>query len=66
VVSGFSTVSGSGEHCVANFQELLQFRVFGFCFLEDGDVGVGVLPEFEEIVLGGAGYGGVIFERPDR
>ena len=36
---------------------LLQFRVLGFGLLQDGDVGVGVFPEREEIFVGG--------ERPD-
>src|SRR6266852_2668932 len=35
----------------------LQLRVLGFRLLQDGDVGVGVLPEGEEILVGG--------ERPD-
>jgi hypothetical protein len=38
---------------------LLQLRVLGFGFLQDGDVGVGVLPEGEEVLIGGAGFGGV-------
>jgi hypothetical protein len=36
---------------------LLQLRVLRFGFLQDGDVGVGVFPECEEIFVGG--------ERPD-
>src|SRR2546425_6335750 len=36
---------------------LLQLRVLRLGFLQDGDVGVGVFPEREEIILGG--------ERPD-
>ena len=35
----------------------MQLRVLGFGFLQDGDVGVGVFPEREEIFGGG--------ERPD-
>jgi hypothetical protein len=35
---------------------LLEFRVFGFGLLEDGDVGVGVFPEAEEILVRGAGF----------
>ena len=38
-------------------QRLLQLRVLCFRFLQDGDVGVGVFPEREEIFVGG--------ERPD-
>jgi hypothetical protein len=33
---------------------LLQLGVFGFCSDEDGDIGVGIFPEREEIVVGGA------------
>ncbi len=36
---------------------LLQLRVLRLGFLQDGDVGVGVFPEREEILVGG--------ERPD-
>jgi hypothetical protein len=32
---------------------LLQFRVLGSGLFEDGDVGVGVFPECEEILVGG-------------
>jgi deoxyribose-phosphate aldolase len=32
----------------------LQFRVFGFGLLEDGDAGIGVLPEGQEILIGRA------------
>jgi len=35
----------------------LQLRVFGFSFFQDGDVGVGVFPEGEEIFVGGEGTG---------
>jgi hypothetical protein len=31
----------------------VQLGVFGFCGYEDGDIGVGVFPEREEIVVGG-------------
>ncbi len=41
---------------------LLQFFGFGFGFAEDGDVGVGILPEGEEILIGGAGLGGIAGE----
>ena len=33
--------------------ELLQFRVFGFRLFQDGNIGVGVFPEGEEILVGG-------------
>ena len=38
-------------------QGLLQLCVLRFRLLEDGDVGVGVFPECEEILIGGAGPG---------
>jgi len=31
----------------------LQLRVLGFGLFQDGDVGVGVFPEGEEVVVGG-------------
>ena len=31
-------------------RELLQLRVFGFGFFQDGDVEVGIFPEGEEIL----------------
>ncbi len=37
-------------------QLLLKFGVFGFGLFEDGDVGVGVFPEGEEVLVGGAGF----------
>jgi len=40
-------------------QGLLQLCVFRFGFLQDRDVRVGVFPEREEILIGGAGFGGV-------
>ena len=38
---------------------LLQLGVLRLGFLQDGDVGVGVFPEGEEVLVGGAGLGGV-------
>jgi hypothetical protein len=38
---------------------LLQFRVFGFGFVEEGDVGIGVFPGGEKILISDAGFGGV-------
>jgi hypothetical protein len=38
---------------------LSQLRVLGFGLFQDGDVGVGVFPEGEELFVGGAGVGGV-------
>jgi len=31
----------------------LQLRVLGFCLLQDGDVGISVFPEGEEVLVGG-------------
>ena len=36
---------------------LFQLCVFRLGFLQDGDIGVGVFPEREEILIGGAGFG---------
>ena|SRR6516164_2660910 len=38
---------------------LLQLRILRLGLLQDGDVAIGVLPQREEIVVGGAGFGGV-------
>jgi hypothetical protein len=38
---------------------LFQLCVFRLGILQDGDVGVGVFPEREEILIGGAGFGRV-------
>jgi hypothetical protein len=35
-------------------KESLQLGVLRFGFLQDGDVGVGILPQREEIIVGGA------------
>ncbi len=42
---------------------LLQLRVLGFGLLQDGDVGVGIFPEGEEIFVGGECFGLVASER---
>jgi len=39
--------------------ELLKLRVLSFGGDEDGDVGIGVLPQREEILIGRLGFGGV-------
>src|ERR1700675_4959422 len=47
-------------HCGAALgAQLLQLGVFGLGSDEDGDVGVGVLPQREEILICGAGFRGV-------
>jgi hypothetical protein len=35
---------------------LLQLGVLGFGFFQDGDVGIGVFPQREEILIGGSGF----------
>src|ERR1700730_898607 len=37
----------------------LQLRILRFGFLQDGDVGVGVFPEGEEVLIGGFSFGGM-------
>src|SRR2546425_13266408 len=44
-------------------KRLLQLRVFRFGLLQDGDVGVGVFPEREEVLVGGASLSSVAGER---
>src|SRR5436305_8341891 len=34
----------------------LQLRVLGFSLLQDGDVGIGVFPESEEVLVGDSGF----------
>ncbi len=41
---------------------LLQLRVLRFGLLEDRDVGIGVFPEGEEVLVGGAGLGCVALQ----
>ena len=50
---------GKQQATKKEFFQLLQLRVLRLCFLQDGDVGVGVLPEGEEIFVSGAGFGGI-------
>ena len=45
------------KNSTQNKRALLQLRVLGFGLLQDGDVGVGVFPEGEEVLVG--------CERPD-
>jgi hypothetical protein len=45
-----------GKSWQADPAKLLELGVFGFGLLEDGDVGVGILPEGEEVPIGGAGF----------
>jgi hypothetical protein len=41
---------------------LLHLLVLGFGFLQDGDVGIGVFPEGEEVLIGGTALGSVALE----
>lgn len=49
---------------------LLQLHVLGFGFLQDGDVRIGVVPEGEEVFVGGersnAGSIGICAQRSSR
>ena len=44
---------------VRTFPPLLQLRILRLGFLQDGDVGVSVFPESEEILVGSLRFGGV-------
>src|SRR5581483_10615549 len=43
--------------------QLLQFRVLRLGLDEDGDIGVGILPQGKEVLVGGARLGGIALER---
>ncbi len=43
--------------CAWSETALVELSVFGLGLFEDGDVRVGVFPEGEEILVGGAGFG---------
>ena len=47
----------------ANHQQLLQLRVLGLGLLQDGDVGVSVFPQRQEILIRGAGLTVVALHR---
>jgi len=40
-----------------NAASLLQFRVFRFRFVEERDIGVGVFPGSEKVLIGDASFG---------
>ena len=42
----------TATHCARGFRELFQCGVLGLGLLQDGDVGVGVFPESQEILIG--------------
>ena len=48
-----TTVSAAEQETKKDFLRLLQLRVFGFRFFQDWDVGFGVIPERENIPVGG-------------
>ena len=56
---GHKLPRGPGFPKIANYASLVEFGVFGFGLEEDGDVGVGVFPGSEEILIGGAGLSGI-------
>jgi len=56
----------SGDDCwelMSRIRWLVQLRVLRLGFDEDGDAGIGVFPEGEEILIGGFGFGGVAGDR---
>jgi hypothetical protein len=66
-IAWISTVENSGpQRWSVSFPQvsktLLQLRVLRFGFLQDRDVGVGVFPEGEEVLVLRTGFGGVAGE----
>src|SRR5882724_313487 len=55
-------LANSGARVPSQLRKLREPSVLGFGLLQDGDVGVGVFPEREEVLVGGAGFGGVAGE----
>jgi len=47
------SAEGRQEIC----RQLFQFRGFSFGFFQDGNIGVGIFPQREKILVGGAGFG---------
>jgi hypothetical protein len=43
--------------------QLLQLGILRFSLLQDGDIGIGIFPEGEEILVSGACAGGVARKR---
>ena len=54
---------GSRDPLLKVRKTLLQLRVLRLGLLQDGDVGVGVFPEREEVLIFGAGRGGITRHR---
>jgi hypothetical protein len=61
----FTTTIGK-ELATGRTLELLQLRVLCPDFLQDGDAGVGVFPEGEEILIGGLGLRRVALSGVDQ
>ena len=63
---GEQTAQACANACLQQFppssERLLQLRVLCLGFFEDGDIGVGVFPEGEEILVGSFRFGGVTGE----
>jgi len=61
VRSGFLNTYRAEATLIVNFKRLFQLGVLRFCGDEDGDVGIGVFPQREEIFVGGecANAGGI-------
>src|SRR2546426_11845558 len=54
--------NGRGCPSLETAVKLFQLLILGLSFLQDGDVGVGVFPEIEEVLVGGAAFCGVTGE----
>ena len=54
-----SSYAGQSKEGLRLNVTLLQLGVFGLGLHEDGDIGIGVFPEGEEIIVGSVGFSGV-------
>ena len=62
---GFAPITGGTAADMEGrlpYARLLQLRVLRLGLLQDGNVGVGVFPEREEILICGSGFGGVALQ----
>src|SRR6266852_3226459 len=60
---GRASLSNPSQSKTAPYDEMsLQLRIFCFGLLKDGDVRVGIFPQREEVLIGGAGPGRIAFE----
>ena len=62
-LASLGIVSPRDSSATGNSGSLLQLRVLRLGFLQDGDVGVGVFPEGEEVLVNRARLGGVALKR---